>query len=73
METPIQWTLILGDNGVGKTTLLQCLAWMKPDLQMDDKVLSNEENSTLYSLIRVGTTTLGGYLQRAGTFKSTKE
>ena len=27
---PARWTLILGDNGVGKTTLLQCLAWMQP-------------------------------------------
>ena len=27
---PVRWILILGDNGVGKTTLLQCLAWMRP-------------------------------------------
>ena len=27
---PTSWTLIVGDNGVGKTTLLQCLAWMRP-------------------------------------------
>src|SRR5215203_4229440 len=26
---PARWTIILGDNGVGKTTLLQCLAWMR--------------------------------------------
>jgi energy-coupling factor transporter ATP-binding protein EcfA2 len=26
---PARWTLILGDNGVGKTTILQCLAWMR--------------------------------------------
>lgn len=27
---PAPWTLLIGDNGVGKTTLLQCIAWMKP-------------------------------------------
>ena len=27
---PARWTLLVGDNGVGKSTLLQCLAWMRP-------------------------------------------
>lgn len=30
---PAPWTIILGENGVGKTTLLQCLAAFQPDLQ----------------------------------------
>ena len=34
---PVQWILILGDNGVGKTTLLQCLAWMRPVPHMDSE------------------------------------
>ena len=58
---PVQWTLILGDNGVGKTTLLQCLAWMRPvqanvgsRLVSLESALSNEENSTLNSLVRIG-------------------
>lgn len=28
--SPSRWTLILGDNGVGKTTLLQCLGHLAP-------------------------------------------
>lgn len=30
---PAQWTVILGNNGVGKTTLLRCLAGMEIELQ----------------------------------------
>lgn len=61
---PTQWTLILGDNGVGKTTLLQCLAWMRPLPRINDDgeitafvpALNNEEeNRALVSLMRAGT------------------
>lgn len=45
---PAQWTLLMGDNGVGKSTLLQCLGWMRPLLQAPDKnsatLQSNEGN-----------------------------
>ena len=27
---PVQWSLLIGENGTGKTTLLECLAWMCP-------------------------------------------
>jgi energy-coupling factor transporter ATP-binding protein EcfA2 len=32
---PKQWTVILGDNGVGKTTLLRCLAGMEMGVESD--------------------------------------
>ena len=31
-----QWTLLLGDNASGKTTLLQALAWIRPVPVMDE-------------------------------------
>ena len=61
-----QWTLILGDNGIGKSTLLQTIAWMKPYLPdasgkgqaiaKDDiePTINNEENESLERLVRVG-------------------
>ena len=58
-----QWTLLLGDNGVGKTTLLQCLAWMRPVPKprtpnslpgIQPALAEEEENKVLISLLRVG-------------------
>lgn len=64
---PAQWTLILGDNGVGKTTLLQCVALMRPVLSVQPQfhadapepdwlqpALAFEEDTNLISLARVG-------------------
>ena len=60
---PARWVLVLGDNGVGKTTLLQCLAWMRPVPSINKKTeeidgiesaLNYEENEVWDSLIRIG-------------------
>lgn len=61
-----QWTLILGDNGIGKSTLLQLIAWVKPTLSDDGKsedgentrgnlLITNEENEVLERLVHRGT------------------
>lgn len=64
---PSQWTVILGDNGVGKTTLLQCLARMRPQLNevLDDgkvpssssiepEIIKEEDNNVFKRLTRSG-------------------
>jgi len=64
---PAQWTLLLGDNGIGKTTLLQCLTWMRTvEAPMDDikrtkkgvmvkPIMDDlEENTEMEVLIRTG-------------------
>lgn len=64
---PAAWTLILGENGLGKTTLLQCIALMRPSLNVKqtdktnardpDRVepaLPQYEDDLLVELARVG-------------------
>lgn len=38
---PARWTVLLGDNGVGKTTLLECLSLLQP-VQPDGEGASNQ-------------------------------
>lgn len=35
---PAQWTVLLGDNGTGKTTLLQAVAVLEVDVEWDDEL-----------------------------------
>jgi hypothetical protein len=64
---PARWTLILGDNGVGKTTLLQCLTRMRPAFNeapdeergpnpnpVEPQLFQEEDNAVLASFTRVG-------------------
>jgi predicted ATP-binding protein involved in virulence len=41
-DKPAMWTVILGNNNTGKTTLLRCLAYLAP-------VKKNEKNERLYA------------------------
>ncbi|MDX8522064.1 AAA family ATPase [Mesorhizobium dulcispinae] len=65
---PAQWTLILGDNGVGKTTILQCLTRMRPQYNeldgepseqmprpIEPELAQEEDNAVLKALARSGT------------------
>ncbi|HEX8562712.1 MAG TPA: AAA family ATPase [Flavobacterium sp.] len=60
-ETLPQWTIILGDNGIGKSTLLHSVAWMKPLFlyEKDNKIsnykpspfITDEENDRFIGLV----------------------
>lgn len=45
--TPAQWTVILGNNGVGKTTLLRCLAGMEVEMGTVYSVEEGEEKTAI--------------------------
>ena len=45
---PALWTIILGENGVGKTTLLQCLAAFQPDQDIYKIVQPGEEGNYVH-------------------------
>jgi predicted ATP-binding protein involved in virulence len=59
---PARWTLLLGENTVGKTTLLECLAYLIPVFNDDSEesdphfepLLIQEENAVIEALGRVG-------------------
>ena len=72
---PAQWTVILGDNGVGKTTLLQCLARMRPQLneksddgegqpkrKIEPEIIKEEDNDVLLRLTRSGASGIANIL-----------
>jgi AAA domain, putative AbiEii toxin, Type IV TA system/AAA domain len=56
---PAQWTVILGDNGVGKTTLLRCLAGMQLELFAQD-----EQNSMYLPLLDLSPDFMDSWLQK---------
>lgn len=44
---PAQWVIIIGENGTGKTTLLECLAWMRPVPELPDSPLSTSRTGEI--------------------------
>jgi AAA domain, putative AbiEii toxin, Type IV TA system/AAA domain len=56
---PAQWTVILGDNGVGKTTLLRCLAGMQLEFFAQD-----EHDSIYFPLFDLNPDFMDSWLQK---------
>ena len=57
---PAPWSLLIGENGTGKTTLLECLAWMRPEPDVDGvpEVMTGSER-------QLGAPLSGGLLKSA--------
>ena len=81
---PAPWTLILGNNGVGKTTLLQCLNWMRPVQLVDERTgkegvqpaLTDQSNLVVSSLLRNGDSvvlTLGATFAKGKSLRTTRK
>jgi energy-coupling factor transporter ATP-binding protein EcfA2 len=66
-DCPKQWTILLGDNGVGKTTLLQCLA----GLQLFEH--HSEQSDRLVLLPRLHQRSFDGYFMNNFFVGRTKE
>jgi predicted ATP-binding protein involved in virulence len=66
---PARWTLILGDNGVGKTTLLECLAHLAPVFNSDDKLGSAEPEMFVEPRIAAAENSVIENLGRNGDFE----
>lgn len=49
---PAQWTIILGDNGVGKTTVLKALAGVRPYGNIDDLSPSLSQKVDVAGMVR---------------------
>ena len=45
---PAPWSLLIGENGTGKTTLLECLAWMRPAPEVNGGVPADPEPPRSY-------------------------
>ncbi len=73
---PAQWTVILGNNNTGKTTILKCLAAVEPTLASIE-VLGNKIDVVLPSLFRLSFIEQINanffYLEKKNTYKKLKE
>jgi predicted ATP-binding protein involved in virulence len=78
-----QWTIILGDNGIGKSTLLQSVAWMRPYLPYTKEKtpadfkpapsINDAQNELLISLVRKNAATYQDTSYITATFQAGKE